>query len=67
MWKSGDVEIWKGGNWEICEADPALAGNELRELLAEAGELTAIFTASHATATRNLREKKAGQKKRRAT
>jgi four helix bundle protein len=50
----------------IAEAHPPIKGNMYKELLAEAGELTAIFTASHRTARLNLKTKKAAKKKGRA-
>jgi four helix bundle protein len=50
----------------LPEADPAISGGTHRDLLKEAGELTAIFTASHSTAKRNLERKKQEKKKERA-
>jgi four helix bundle protein len=51
----------------LPEAEPGVVGKEHADLLAEAGELTAIFTASHKTAKANLEKKKADKKKGRAT
>jgi four helix bundle protein len=51
----------------LPEADPKIATDVHKALLSEAGELTAIFTASHRTAKRNLEKKKAERKKGRAT
>ncbi len=48
----------------LPEADPSIAGRVYEGLLQEAGELTAIFTASHSTTKRNLEKKKAEKKKR---
>ena len=48
-------------------ADQTISSKSHAGLLREAGELTAIFTASHTTAKRNLAEKKAKKKKGRAT
>ena len=42
----------------LPHAAPSTQSNELEQLTNEANELTAIFTASHATAKRNLRKKK---------
>jgi four helix bundle protein len=50
----------------LPEADPTIATDALKALLAEASELTAIFTASHRTAKANLRKRKAERKKGRA-
>ena len=50
----------------LPEADPTIAGNPQKDLLREAGELTAIFTASHSTAKRTLASKKASKRKGRA-
>ncbi|HEY2434426.1 MAG TPA: four helix bundle protein [Vicinamibacterales bacterium] len=50
----------------LPEADPSIAGTMHKELLAEAGELTAIFTASHSSAKRNLANRKSDGNKRRA-
>jgi four helix bundle protein len=50
----------------LPEADPAISGKLFKDLLCEAGELTAIFTASHTTAKRNLADKKAKKKRGRA-
>lgn len=51
----------------LPEAYPRIDPKTHRALLAEAGELTAIFTASHRTAKLNLRKKRAEKKKGRAT
>ncbi len=51
----------------LPEADPKIATDVHKALLAEAAELTAIFTASHRTARLNLRKKRAAKKKGRAT
>lgn len=50
----------------LPEADPKIASDGHKALLAEASELTAIFTASHRTARTNLEKKKAERNKRRA-
>ena len=50
----------------LTEADPKIATGTHKALLSEAGELTAIFTASHRTAKSNLEKKKAERKKGRA-
>lgn len=50
----------------LPEADPKIATAGHKALLAEASELTAIFSASHRTAKLNLRKKKADKKKGRA-
>jgi four helix bundle protein len=50
----------------LPEADPKIATEDHKALLAEAGELTAIFTASHRTSKANLEKKKAERKKGRA-
>ena len=50
----------------LPEADPKIATDVHKALLAEASELTAIFTASHKTAKSNLQKKKAERKKGRA-
>jgi len=50
----------------LPEADPKIAAEDHKALLAEAGELTAIFTASHRTSKANLAKKKAERKRRRA-
>jgi four helix bundle protein len=47
----------------LPEVDPNIADKIHRQLLKEAGELTAIFTASHRTAKLNLEKKKADKKK----
>jgi len=47
----------------LPEADPSIGGELHAWLLAEAGELTAIFTASHGTAKANLRKAKLEKKK----
>ena len=51
----------------LREADASISGKVYTELLQEAGELTAIFTASHATAKRNVQRRKADKIKKRAT
>ena len=51
----------------LPEAYPAIETKLHKELLSEAGELTAIFTASHRTARTNLQKKKADKKKGRPT
>jgi four helix bundle protein len=51
----------------LPEACPEIQMNLYKGLLAEAGELTAIFTASCRTARLNLRKKKAEKKKGRAS
>jgi len=48
----------------LPEADPAIADKTQKQLLREAGELTAIFTASYRTTKLNLRRRKADKKKR---
>jgi four helix bundle protein len=50
----------------LPEAHPAVDTKIHKALLGEAGELTAIFTASHRTARSNLQKKKADKKKGRA-
>ena len=50
----------------LPEAEPAVSSKLQQDLLREAGELTAIFTASHTTAKRNLANRKASKKKGRA-
>jgi four helix bundle protein len=50
----------------LPEAYPAIEMKRHKTLLSEAGELTAIFTASHRTAKLNLRKKKADKKTGRA-
>ncbi len=50
----------------LPEADPKGATDAHKALLSEAGELTAIFSASHRTAKLNLEKKKAEKKKGRA-
>ena len=51
----------------LPEAFPEIDRPTHRELLQEAGELTAIFTASHSTAKANLEKRKQEKKKERAT
>jgi four helix bundle protein len=51
----------------LPEADPAISSKLHKDLLREAGELTAVFTASHTTAKRNRANKKADKKKGRAS
>ena len=46
----------------LKEAHPGIDEKTQRGLLKEAGELTAIFTASHRTARNNLKKKKAEKK-----
>ena len=41
----------------LVEARPEIRSRNYERLLAESGELTAIFTASHETAKENLRKK----------
>lgn len=50
----------------LPEAYPRIELSIHRALLKEAGELTAIFTASHRTATTNLEKRRAENKKARA-
>lgn len=50
----------------VAEAHPPIKGKMYKELLSEAGELTAIFTASRRTAKSNLEKKKEAKKKKRA-
>jgi four helix bundle protein len=50
----------------LPEVHPSLERPLHKALLAEAGELTAIFTASHRTARLNLQKKKVDKRKRRA-
>ena len=50
----------------LPEAFPQIDKTSHRELLKEAGEMTAIFTKSHQTAKANLEKKKAERKKGRA-
>jgi four helix bundle protein len=47
----------------LAEAHPAIRSKVYTELLSEAGELTAIFTASHKTARANLATKKGEKRK----
>ena len=47
----------------LPEAHPHIDAAMHKALLGEAGELTAIFTASHGTATANLRKRKEERKK----
>ena len=48
----------------LPQADSSISGPSYTQLLKEAGELTAIFTASHTTAKRSLAAKKAKKKER---
>jgi four helix bundle protein len=50
----------------LPEVHPRIDAAVHKELLRESGELTAIFTASHHTATANLEKRKAEKKKARA-
>ena len=50
----------------LPEVHPSIDVKLHKALLAEAGELTAIFTASHRTARLNLQKKKADKRKGRA-
>lgn len=50
----------------LPEAHPAINSALHKELLKEAGELTAIFTASYQTARSNMEKRKAEKKKARA-
>lgn len=50
----------------VADAHPPIKDNMYQELLSEAGELTAIFTASRKTARMNLEKKKEDKKKERA-
>ena len=61
-------QLLRSGLWLelLPEADPTIATHAHKALLAEASELTAIFTASHRTAKANLRKRKAERKKGRA-
>src|SRR4051794_2086693 len=58
--EADESQLWIELIAEIC---PQLARELQKPLLAEASELTAIFTASHRTARNNLQKRKAAQKK----
>jgi hypothetical protein len=50
----------------LVEAHPRIRTGKYERLTKEAAELTAIFTASHRTATANLRQKAADRGRKRA-
>ena len=50
----------------VAVAHPPIKDGMYKDLLREAGELTAIFTASHKTAKANLQKKKEAKKRKRA-
>ena len=62
--ESDETQLWLE---LLPEAFPEIDPRVHRELLKEAGELTAIFTASYNTAKANLEKKKAQKKNGRAT
>jgi four helix bundle protein len=61
--EADETELWLE---LLPEAYPEIDGRPHRELLKEAGELTAIFSASHRTAKANLEKRKVEKKKERA-
>jgi four helix bundle protein len=61
--EADETELWLE---LLPEAYPEIEPRQHRELLTEAGELTAIFSASHRTAKANLEKRKLEKKKARA-
>jgi four helix bundle protein len=61
--EADETELWLE---LLPEAYPEIDAKQHRELLTEAGELVAIFSASHRTAKANLEKRKLEKKKERA-